>query len=174
MLSKTTVHHFSGISVALGTTAGKLFRVWYVGDSDPLNFAKGIAATLSPPFARSASSYTTPSSTGQSYPSSVGVSFAGAHPNLHGSARQPACQAAPGPMPLCVVHEGAYKYDRESLDSERLAIHNALRLLTAWLTAKNAIKRKSAPPFRMYIRTKRPEPHTSAVMNSCSVLCVWL
>jgi hypothetical protein len=27
MLSKTTVHHFSGTNVALGTAAGKLFRV---------------------------------------------------------------------------------------------------------------------------------------------------
>ena len=27
MLSKTTVHHFSGNNVALGTAAGKLFRV---------------------------------------------------------------------------------------------------------------------------------------------------
>lgn len=30
MLSKTTVHHFSGTNVALGTAAGKLFRVGYV------------------------------------------------------------------------------------------------------------------------------------------------
>ena len=29
MLSKTTVHHFSGTNVALGTAAGKLFRVGY-------------------------------------------------------------------------------------------------------------------------------------------------
>lgn len=27
MLSKTTVHHFAGSNVALGTAAGKLFRV---------------------------------------------------------------------------------------------------------------------------------------------------
>lgn len=27
MLSKTTVHHFSGTNVTLGTAAGKLFRV---------------------------------------------------------------------------------------------------------------------------------------------------
>lgn len=27
MLSKTTVHHFGGTNVALGTAAGKLFRV---------------------------------------------------------------------------------------------------------------------------------------------------
>jgi large subunit ribosomal protein L30e len=27
MLSKTSVHHFSGTNVALGTAAGKLFRV---------------------------------------------------------------------------------------------------------------------------------------------------
>jgi ribosomal protein L30E len=30
MLSKTTVHHFGGTNVALGTAAGKLFRVGYV------------------------------------------------------------------------------------------------------------------------------------------------
>ena len=30
MLSKTTVHHFAGSNVALGTAAGKLFRVGYV------------------------------------------------------------------------------------------------------------------------------------------------
>ena len=63
MLSKTTVHHFSGTNVALGTAAGKLFRVGWVfvflltsplltllssvmtvtdqGDSDLLNFAEG-------------------------------------------------------------------------------------------------------------------------------------
>lgn len=64
MLSKTTVHHFAGTNVALGTAAGKLFRVGYVdihgyekmmfltllfsvmtvsdqGDSDLLNFAEG-------------------------------------------------------------------------------------------------------------------------------------
>jgi ribosomal protein L30E len=29
MLSKTTVHHFSGTNVSLGTAAGKLFRVGY-------------------------------------------------------------------------------------------------------------------------------------------------
>jgi large subunit ribosomal protein L30e len=67
MLSKTTVHHFAGTNVALGTAAGKLFRVGYVcylshrvpsyclyvfsvmtitdqGDSDLLNFAEGNAA----------------------------------------------------------------------------------------------------------------------------------
>lgn len=63
MLSKTTVHHFAGTNVALGTAAGKLFRVGYVialadlrsdtdrgcsvmtitdqGDSDLLTFAEG-------------------------------------------------------------------------------------------------------------------------------------
>ena len=30
MLSKTSVHHFAGTNVALGTAAGKLFRVGYV------------------------------------------------------------------------------------------------------------------------------------------------
>ena len=30
MLSKTAVHHFAGTNVALGTAAGKLFRVGYV------------------------------------------------------------------------------------------------------------------------------------------------
>jgi len=30
MLSKTTVHHFAGTNVALGTAAGKLFRIGYV------------------------------------------------------------------------------------------------------------------------------------------------
>jgi hypothetical protein len=30
MLSKTTVHHFAGTNVSLGTAAGKLFRVGYV------------------------------------------------------------------------------------------------------------------------------------------------
>ena len=30
MLSKTTVHHFAGTNVALGTAAGKLFRVGLV------------------------------------------------------------------------------------------------------------------------------------------------
>ncbi|KAF7356862.1 60S ribosomal protein L30-1 [Mycena venus] len=49
MLSKTTVHHFSGTNVALGTAAGKLFRVGVMtvsdqGDSDLLNFAEGNAA----------------------------------------------------------------------------------------------------------------------------------
>jgi len=44
MLSKTTVHHFAGTNVALGTAAGKLFRVGVMtvsdqGDSDLLNFA---------------------------------------------------------------------------------------------------------------------------------------
>lgn len=33
MLSKTSVHHFQGTNVALGTAAGKLFRVGYVGPS---------------------------------------------------------------------------------------------------------------------------------------------
>ena len=36
MLSKTTVHHFAGTNVALGTAAGKLFRVGYVIDSADL------------------------------------------------------------------------------------------------------------------------------------------
>lgn len=73
MLSKTTVHHFAGTNVTLGTAAGKLFRVgcvryvlyrriypdlsFYIslfifsvmtvidpGDSDLLNFAEGNAA----------------------------------------------------------------------------------------------------------------------------------
>jgi len=65
MLSKTSVHHFAGNNVSLGTAAGKLFRVRYVivvymvrlkiyqcsvmtvtdpGDSDLLNFAEGNAA----------------------------------------------------------------------------------------------------------------------------------
>ena len=67
MLSKTTVHHFAGTIVALGTSAGKLFRVGSVsfgfsdkhlpysdsfsvmtimdqGDSDLLSFAEGAAA----------------------------------------------------------------------------------------------------------------------------------
>lgn len=68
MLSKTTVHHFAGTNVALGTAAGKLFRVGLValrfltrtltdfacansvmtvtdqGDSDLLNFAEAGAA----------------------------------------------------------------------------------------------------------------------------------
>lgn len=69
MLSKTTVHHFAGTNVALGTAAGKLFRVGYVffslyllfigtdiqrwyssvmtvsdqGNSDLLNYAEGNA-----------------------------------------------------------------------------------------------------------------------------------
>jgi len=30
MLSKTAVHHYTGSNVALGTAAGKLFRVGYV------------------------------------------------------------------------------------------------------------------------------------------------
>lgn len=33
MLSKTTVHHFAGTNVALGTAAGKLFRVGCVFSS---------------------------------------------------------------------------------------------------------------------------------------------
>jgi large subunit ribosomal protein L30e len=32
MLSKTTVHHYQGSNVALGTAAGKLFRVGLVGN----------------------------------------------------------------------------------------------------------------------------------------------
>ncbi|KAG2129059.1 60S ribosomal protein L30, partial [Suillus bovinus] len=45
----TTVHHFSGTNVALGTAAGKLFRVGVMtvtdpGDSDLLTFAEGNAA----------------------------------------------------------------------------------------------------------------------------------
>ena len=66
MLSKTTVHHFAGTNVALGTAAGKLFRVGYVtlkflfasfidrlnsvmtildqGDSDLLTVAEAAAA----------------------------------------------------------------------------------------------------------------------------------
>ncbi len=66
MLSKTSVHHFGGTNVALGTAAGKLFRVGCVptyssllhmlkidfnsvmtildqGDSDLLTVAEGIA-----------------------------------------------------------------------------------------------------------------------------------
>ena len=66
MLSKTSVHHFAGTNVALGTAAGKLFRVGYVsilpinedlsnpdvcsvmtvsdaGDSDLLTVAEGAA-----------------------------------------------------------------------------------------------------------------------------------
>jgi len=46
MLSKTTVHHFAGTNVALGTAAGKLFRVGVMtiidqGNSDLLNFTEG-------------------------------------------------------------------------------------------------------------------------------------
>ena len=38
MLSKTAVHHFAGSNVALGTAAGKLFRVGYVlGHFDAMN-----------------------------------------------------------------------------------------------------------------------------------------
>ncbi|KIM56506.1 hypothetical protein SCLCIDRAFT_132554 [Scleroderma citrinum Foug A] len=49
MLSKTSVHHFNGTNVALGTAAGKLFRVGVMtitdeGDSDLLSFAEGQAA----------------------------------------------------------------------------------------------------------------------------------
>jgi large subunit ribosomal protein L30e len=68
MLSKTTVHHFAGTNVALGTAAGKLFRVgsvflfisaykridsqcWFSvmtildqGDSDLLTIAEAAAA----------------------------------------------------------------------------------------------------------------------------------
>ena len=67
MLSKTTVHHFAGTNVALGTAAGKLFRVGCVpfrcnslgfrmltdtsvmtitdpGDSDLLSVAESAAA----------------------------------------------------------------------------------------------------------------------------------
>ncbi|KAF7973655.1 hypothetical protein HWV62_13896 [Athelia sp. TMB] len=49
MLSKTTVHHFGGTNVALGTAAGKLFRVGVMtvsdqGDSDLLTFAEGTQA----------------------------------------------------------------------------------------------------------------------------------
>jgi large subunit ribosomal protein L30e len=45
MLSKTTVHHFSGTNAALGTASGKLFRVGVMtvtdpGDSDLLTFAE--------------------------------------------------------------------------------------------------------------------------------------
>ncbi|PAV20074.1 eukaryotic phosphomannomutase [Pyrrhoderma noxium] len=46
MLSKTAVHHFAGTNVALGTAAGKLFRVGVMtvsdqGDSDLLTIAEG-------------------------------------------------------------------------------------------------------------------------------------
>jgi len=49
MLSKTTVHHFGGTNVALGTAAGKLFRVGVMtisdpGDSDLLTIAEANAA----------------------------------------------------------------------------------------------------------------------------------
>jgi len=49
MLSKTTVHHFGGTNVALGTAAGKLFRVGVMtvsdaGDSDLLSIAEEVAA----------------------------------------------------------------------------------------------------------------------------------
>jgi large subunit ribosomal protein L30e len=37
MLSKTTVHHFAGTNVALGTAAGKLFRVGCVPFVRPLS-----------------------------------------------------------------------------------------------------------------------------------------
>ncbi|KAG8691606.1 60S ribosomal protein L30 [Ceratobasidium sp. 423] len=45
MLSKTHVHHFNGTNVALGTAAGKLFRVGVMtvtdqGDSDLLTVAE--------------------------------------------------------------------------------------------------------------------------------------
>ncbi|KAJ3550341.1 hypothetical protein NMY22_g544 [Coprinellus aureogranulatus] len=48
MLSKTTVHHFAGTNVALGTAAGKLFRVGVMtvldqGDSDLLSFTEASA-----------------------------------------------------------------------------------------------------------------------------------
>jgi len=46
MLSKTSVHHFAGTNVGLGTAAGKLFRVGVMtvsdqGDSDLLTIAEG-------------------------------------------------------------------------------------------------------------------------------------
>jgi len=49
MLSKTTVHHFGGTNVSLGTAAGKLFRVGVMtisdpGDSDLLTIAEEVAA----------------------------------------------------------------------------------------------------------------------------------
>ncbi|EJD48019.1 60S ribosomal protein L30 [Auricularia subglabra TFB-10046 SS5] len=49
MLSKTSVHHFQGSNVALGTAAGKLFHVGVMtitdpGDSDLLTIAEGAAA----------------------------------------------------------------------------------------------------------------------------------
>lgn len=37
MLSKTSVHHFAGTNVTLGTAAGKLFRVGYVNVAIPVN-----------------------------------------------------------------------------------------------------------------------------------------
>ncbi|KAG9018899.1 60S ribosomal protein L30 [Tulasnella sp. 427] len=45
MLSKTSVHHFNGTNVALGTAAGKTFRVGIMtitdqGDSDLLNITE--------------------------------------------------------------------------------------------------------------------------------------
>ncbi|PVG02058.1 putative RPL30-60S large subunit ribosomal protein L30.e [Serendipita vermifera] len=48
MLSKTAVHQFAGTNVALGTAAGKLFRVGIMtisdqGDSDLLTIAEGAA-----------------------------------------------------------------------------------------------------------------------------------
>ncbi|GJE91133.1 60S ribosomal protein L30 [Phanerochaete sordida] len=48
MLSKTSVHHFAGTNVALGTAAGKLFRVGVMtildqGDSDLLTVAEAAA-----------------------------------------------------------------------------------------------------------------------------------
>ncbi|KAF8318717.1 60S ribosomal protein L30 [Clavulina sp. PMI_390] len=49
MLSKTAVHHFQGTNLALGTAAGKLFRVGVMtitdqGDSDLLTIAEGAQA----------------------------------------------------------------------------------------------------------------------------------
>ncbi|KAJ7576871.1 60S ribosomal protein L30 [Mycena floridula] len=49
MLSKTSVHHFAGTNIALGTAAGKMFRVGVMtvsdqGDSDLLTFADEVAA----------------------------------------------------------------------------------------------------------------------------------
>ncbi|KAJ6472261.1 hypothetical protein DFH09DRAFT_477107 [Mycena vulgaris] len=105
----------------------------------PTNPSAPQPATFPPTLARSASSYTTPSGAGPSYPSSAGVSFAGAHPNPHvasGSQRPPPSPSsyagatypvsrkssyggpAPGPMPLSAVREGGYEYDTESTDSE--------------------------------------------------------
>ncbi|KAJ7697363.1 hypothetical protein B0H17DRAFT_1197417 [Mycena rosella] len=68
MLSKTTVHHFSGTNVALVPLLASfsvILSVSDLGDPDVFNFTEGIAATLPPTFARSAS-YATPSSTGLS------------------------------------------------------------------------------------------------------------